>query len=147
MTSTSELTTCAADLKKYNADPVNNVSQLCKVLDILLDGSPTLTSVKDSKILLQVKITGKKTKNDVIKSKADLVQSKYQNLNSSVGTSQMPSRSQSIEIGSDSRSRIKSSFIKELSKKNSDENKIRNIAEIIEETLFNTIHVQKIPFP
>ena len=124
------------NLKELNKDPEANVAEIAKILDELLDGDASLEEIESSKIKLNLKLVAKKTKNSIVKEKAESLMSKYQNAGQSSGkTSQTPSRSQSNDLSKDTRNNIRDLFRKELLANTTDEKKATEISKLIEDSL------------
>ena len=124
------------DLKQYSANPEENVAEIAKILDELLDSFPTLEEIEESKIKLQIKIVGKKSQSSVIKEKAEALLSKFQNVTNEKAKQQLPARSHSKDMTQDARDKIKTLFLKELEQATTDKKKAKEIAALIEDALF-----------
>ena len=124
------------NLKEFNKDPEGKVAEIAKLLDQLLDGSPSLEEIESSKIKLNLKLVIKKTKNSVVKEKAESLISKYQNAGQSSGkASQTPSRSTSKDLSKETRHNIRDIFRKTLLASTTDEKKATEISTLIEDAL------------
>ena len=123
-------------LKKLMGKPDENANEVIKIADILLELDPTPQEAKQAHIDLIAKSIIKKTQNPTIKQKLEAVLEQTQSKPAaSQSTPQTISRSESSESKA-KREKIKSLFIKQLSEETSDDKKAKDIANQIEDELY-----------